>query len=168
VDWLCEQTTKTGGVLLITGWFCDKEILQYFSLGSPPAWCCCFKLAATLFQENSRIIVADTPFAAHFWLPGLLLIRRPDLRAVPCEFEYLINFLRHHGRRVWSKCGPEFGAQEGAIVTLQRALYGLKTASRSFYEFFGDTYKEWVSHQQERTRIYGTGKQMIMQATESR
>jgi hypothetical protein len=31
---------------------------------------------------------------------------------------------------VWSKCGPEFGPQEGAIVTLQRALYGLKTASK--------------------------------------
>ena len=41
--------------------------------------------------------------------------------------------------KVWSKCGPEFGSQEGAIVTLQRALYGLKTASRSFHEFFGDT-----------------------------
>jgi Reverse transcriptase (RNA-dependent DNA polymerase) len=41
--------------------------------------------------------------------------------------------------KVWSKCGPEFGEQEGAIVTLQRALYGLKTASRSFHEFFGDT-----------------------------
>jgi len=41
--------------------------------------------------------------------------------------------------KVWSKCGPEFGDQEGAIVTLQRALYGLKTASRSFHEFFGDT-----------------------------
>jgi Reverse transcriptase (RNA-dependent DNA polymerase) len=41
--------------------------------------------------------------------------------------------------KVWSKCGPEFGAQEGAIVTLQRAFYGLKTASRSFHEFFGDT-----------------------------
>jgi hypothetical protein len=41
--------------------------------------------------------------------------------------------------KVWSKCGPEFGAQEGAIVTLQRALSGLKTALRSFHEFFGDT-----------------------------
>jgi Reverse transcriptase (RNA-dependent DNA polymerase) len=41
--------------------------------------------------------------------------------------------------KVWSKCGPEFGNKEGAIVTLQRALYGLKTASRSFHEFFGDT-----------------------------
>jgi hypothetical protein len=41
--------------------------------------------------------------------------------------------------KVWSKCGSEFGDQEGAIVTLQQALYGLKTASRSFHEFFGDT-----------------------------
>jgi hypothetical protein len=32
MNWLCEQTTKTGGVLLIIGWFCGKEILQYFSL----------------------------------------------------------------------------------------------------------------------------------------
>jgi hypothetical protein len=32
MHWLCEQTTKTGGVLLIIGWFCGKEILQYFSL----------------------------------------------------------------------------------------------------------------------------------------
>jgi hypothetical protein len=52
----------------------------------------------------------------------------------------------HHGlgimtcaEKVWSKCGPEFGDQEGAIVTLQQALYGLKTASRSFNELFGDT-----------------------------
>jgi len=41
--------------------------------------------------------------------------------------------------KVWSVCGPEFGVKEGAIVTLQRALFGLKTASRSFHEFFGDT-----------------------------
>jgi hypothetical protein len=49
---------------------------------------------------------------------------------------------QHHALRaekVWSKCGPEFGPQEGAIVTQQRALYGLKTTSRSFHEFFGDT-----------------------------
>jgi hypothetical protein len=44
--------------------------------------------------------------------------------------------------KVWSKCGPEFGDQEGAIVTLQQALYGLKTASRSFHEFFGDTLRQ--------------------------
>ena len=50
--------------------------------------------------------------------------------AAPCE------------EKVWSKCGPEFGQQEGAIVTLQRALYGLKTASRSFHEFFGDTLRQ--------------------------
>ena len=39
-------------------------------------------------------------------------------------------------KKVWSKCGPEFGDQEGAIVTLQCALYGVKTTSRSFHEFF--------------------------------
>jgi hypothetical protein len=28
MNWLCEQTTKTGGVSLIIGWFCGKEILS--------------------------------------------------------------------------------------------------------------------------------------------
>ena len=41
--------------------------------------------------------------------------------------------------KVWSRCGPESGPQEGSIVTLMRALYGLKTAARSFHKFFGDT-----------------------------
>ena len=28
--------------------------------------------------------------------------------------------------QIWSKAGPEFGHKEGAIVTLKKALYGLK------------------------------------------
>jgi len=40
--------------------------------------------------------------------------------------------------KIWSKAGPEFGSKEGSTVILKRALYGLKTASRSFHEFFGD------------------------------
>jgi hypothetical protein len=55
---LCEQTTKTGGVLLIFGWFCGKEILQYFCVGSPTV-CCCSEFAATPFYENSRIITIE-------------------------------------------------------------------------------------------------------------
>lgn len=40
--------------------------------------------------------------------------------------------------KIYSVAGPEFGPRAGSIVTLKRALYGLKTASRSFHEFFGD------------------------------
>ena len=40
--------------------------------------------------------------------------------------------------KVYSRAGPEFGNREGSVVVLQRALYGLKTASRSFHEWFGD------------------------------
>ncbi len=42
--------------------------------------------------------------------------------------------------KIWSTAGPEFHHQgkEGSRVILKRALYGLKTASRSFHEFFGD------------------------------
>lgn len=40
--------------------------------------------------------------------------------------------------KIWSVAGPEFGERKGSIVVLNRALYGLKTASRSFHEFFGD------------------------------
>jgi hypothetical protein len=62
--------------------------------------------------------------------------------------------------KVWSKCGPEFGAEVGAIVTLQRALCGLKTASNSFHEFFGDTLRRMGF---VPARVCGTGKQMTMQ-----
>jgi Reverse transcriptase (RNA-dependent DNA polymerase) len=42
--------------------------------------------------------------------------------------------------KIWSVAGPEFRTQgkEGSKVILRRALYGLKTASRSFHEFLGD------------------------------
>lgn len=42
--------------------------------------------------------------------------------------------------KIWSSAGAEFKFQgkEGSKVILKRALYGLKTASRSFHEFFGD------------------------------
>ena len=40
--------------------------------------------------------------------------------------------------KVWCWAGLEFGAREGSIVTLNWALYGLNTASRSFHEWFGD------------------------------
>ena len=40
--------------------------------------------------------------------------------------------------KVWSVAGPEFGQRQGAVVILQRALYGLKTSSRAFHEFLAD------------------------------
>jgi len=39
--------------------------------------------------------------------------------------------------QIYTRAGPKFGNQEGCILVLKRALYGLKTASRSFHEFFG-------------------------------
>lgn len=40
--------------------------------------------------------------------------------------------------KIYSRAGPEFGDRAGCIVELKRALYGLKTASRSFHEFFAE------------------------------
>jgi len=40
--------------------------------------------------------------------------------------------------KIYTRAGPEFGTQAGCILVLKRALYGLKTASRSFHEFFGN------------------------------
>lgn len=40
--------------------------------------------------------------------------------------------------KIWTRAGAEFGSRAGSTVTLKRALYGLKTASRSYHEFFGD------------------------------
>ena len=40
--------------------------------------------------------------------------------------------------KIWAVYGREFGSKAGATVVLKRALYGLKTSSRAFHEFFGD------------------------------
>jgi hypothetical protein len=58
MNWLCEQTTKTGGVLLIIGWFCGKEILKYFSLVSPTA--CWRKQFYDLTESTQDSIVSAT------------------------------------------------------------------------------------------------------------
>ena len=39
--------------------------------------------------------------------------------------------------KVWSRAGPEFGEREGSIVTLNKALYGLRTSSKAFRCHFG-------------------------------
>ena len=38
--------------------------------------------------------------------------------------------------KVCSVAGPEFGQQEGAVVIIRKALYGLKSSSRAFRMFF--------------------------------
>jgi len=40
--------------------------------------------------------------------------------------------------KIFSRAGVEFLDHSGCIVILKRALYGLKTASRSFHEFFAE------------------------------
>eukprot|EP00957_Ditylum_brightwellii_P172019 13096150-Ditylum_brightwellii.AAC.1 len=39
--------------------------------------------------------------------------------------------------KIWSVAGDQFGNKKGSIVVLNRALYGLKTASASFHQFLG-------------------------------
>jgi hypothetical protein len=51
-----------------------------------------------------------------------------DCPTVPCA------------EKILQKAGPKFG-KAGSTIILKRALYGLKTASRSFHKFFGDCAK---------------------------
>ena len=43
--------------------------------------------------------------------------------------------------KIWSTAGAEFGSRAGSTVVLKRALYGLKTASKSFHDFLGGTFE---------------------------
>jgi hypothetical protein len=45
-------SSSRGAVPLIIGHFGGKEILLYFSLGSPTACCCCCEFAATTLYET--------------------------------------------------------------------------------------------------------------------
>ena len=40
--------------------------------------------------------------------------------------------------KIWSVAGVEFGERNGSVIEIQRALYGMATASRAFHEFLGD------------------------------
>eukprot|EP00957_Ditylum_brightwellii_P098639 7514092-Ditylum_brightwellii.AAC.1 len=44
--------------------------------------------------------------------------------------------------QIWSVTGDDFGPRKGLVVTLKRALYGLKTASASFHKFFNNFLRE--------------------------
>jgi hypothetical protein len=65
--------------------------------------------------------------------------------------------------KIWSMAGPEFQHQgrEGSKVILKRALYGLKTASRSFHEFLVTHFGGWDLLALGQIRIYGSGLRMI-------
>ena len=43
-----------------------------------------------------------------------------------------------YAENIWSTCGQYFGEKCGAIVVLERALYGLKTTFNSFCNVLGD------------------------------
>ena len=43
---------------------------------------------------------------------------------------------------IWSFCGAEFGPRCGAVVVPKQSLYGLKTASKSFYKCFGYFFRD--------------------------
>ena len=40
--------------------------------------------------------------------------------------------------KVWLRAGPEFGVDQGKILLVVRALYGLKSASVSFRSFMAN------------------------------
>ena len=39
----------------------------------------------------------------------------------------------------WTRVGPEFGANEGSIIEITKALYGLSTSPNAFHDFLRDT-----------------------------
>jgi len=40
--------------------------------------------------------------------------------------------------KIWSRAGPEIGEKEGCIIVLKSAIYGTKTAAKTFHDIFGD------------------------------
>ena len=44
----------------------------------------------------------------------------------------------HTKEKVWARCGPEFGDREGAIIIMNKALYGLATSAERWRSCFAD------------------------------
>ena len=59
------------------------------------------------------------------------------LKVFACDIQnaYLTEKCRE---KVWYRAGPEFGADEGKIMLITRALYGLKSSGAAFRSLFAD------------------------------
>jgi hypothetical protein len=95
MNWLCEQTTKTGGVSLIIGWFCGKEILQYFS-----SCCRCFEFVASSkgagYPKQARpecLLLLLFDRTRHVEIIGLLKAPRFFLDIIRNTIVYLTRYL---------------------------------------------------------------------------
>jgi hypothetical protein len=55
----------------------------------------------------------------------------PGSKVMACDIQnaYLTADCRE---KIWTKAGPEFGSEAGAIFLVKKALYGLKSAGAAF------------------------------------
>ena len=56
-----------------------------------------------------------------------------DLDILACDIQnaYLMALCRE---KIWTRAGPEFGSEEGTIMIVKMALYGLKSSGAAFRE----------------------------------
>ena len=67
----------------------------------------------------------------------LLIAVKNGLGLMDGDIVYAL-YMASYAENIWSYCGAEFGTRCGAVVVIKRTLYGLKTASNSFCEYFRD------------------------------
>ena len=78
--------------------------------------------AATIRTENIRLII-------YIIVIGLLSVLSVDVATA-----YLNSFTRE---RIYTRCGPEFGAKAGMIAVVAKSIYGLKTSVNAWYHELG-------------------------------
>ena len=68
---------------------------------------------------------------------AFLIAALNDLKVMACDIQnaYLTARCRE---KVWCRAGPEFGADEGKIMLITRALYGLKSSGAAFRSLLAD------------------------------
>ena len=61
-----------------------------------------------------------------------------DLRVLTCDIQnaYLTAKCRE---KIWTRAGPEFGSDQGKIMIVVRALYGLKSSGAAFRALLAET-----------------------------
>ena len=71
-------------------------------------------------------------------LIALTIAALNDLQVMSCDIQnaYLMADCRE---KIWTYTGPEFGLEQGSIMFVRKALYGLKSSGTAFQAHLAET-----------------------------
>ena len=62
---------------------------------------------------------------------ALMIVALKDLQVMSCDIQN-VYLKADYREKIWTYAGPEFGSEQGSIMFVRKALYGLKSSGAAF------------------------------------